>query len=65
MMHRGILQLGGNFRKVQVIFPDHLLALLKLDPADIFAGGDLQILVEQRRQIAGADIHLPGNQRHG
>ena len=63
-MHRGIVELGGDLREVQVVFPDHLLALLKLDPADVFAGGNLQVLVEQRREIAGADVHLPGDQRH-
>ena len=61
----GILQFCRDLRKVQVVFPDHLLALLELDPADILAGRDLQILVEQGRQIAGAHIHLPGHQRHG
>ena len=63
-MNCGILQLCCNFRKVQIVFPDHLLALLELDAADIFAGRDLQILVEQSRQIAGAHVHLPGYQRH-
>ena len=46
MVHRGILQCSGNFREVQIVFPDHLLALLKLDAADILAGGDLQMLLE-------------------
>ena len=65
VVHGGILELRGNFGEIQVVFPNHLLAFLKLDPADIFAGGNLQILVEQSRQIAGAYVHLPGNQRHG
>ena len=64
MVHRGILQIRGDLRKVQVVLPDHLLALLELDAADVFAGGDLQIFVEQGREIAGADVHLPGNQGH-
>ena len=41
MMHRGVLQSGGNLRKVQVVFPDHLFALLELDASDVFAGGNL------------------------
>ena len=65
MVNCGILQLCCNFRKVQIVFPDHLLALLELDAADIFAGRDLQVLMEQSRQIAGAHIYLPGHQRHG
>ena len=65
VVHGGILQCGSNFRKVQVVLPDHLLALLELDAADVFAGGNLQILLEQHRQIAGADIHLLGNQPNG
>ena len=64
VMHRRILQRLGNFRKIHTAFPDHLLALLELDAADVLAGGDLQVLVEQGRQIAGAHIHLPGHQRH-
>ena len=64
-MHGGILKFRGDFREIQVVFPNHLLAFLKLNPADIFAGGNLQILVEQSRQIAGAHVHLPGNQRYG
>ena len=64
-MHRGILQLGSDLGEVQIVFPDHLLALLELDTADIFAGRDLQILMEQSGQITGAHIHLPGNQRYG
>ena len=65
MVHRGILQFRGDLCKIQIVFPNHLLALLELDAADVFAGRYLQILVEQSRQIAGAHIHLPGNQRHG
>ena len=63
-MHRRILQLGGNLGKIQVVLPNHLLALLQLDAADVLAGRDLQILMEECRQVAGADIHLSGNQRH-
>ena len=63
-MHCGILQGCGDLGEVQIVFPNHLLALLELDASDILAGGDLHIFVEQRRQIAGADIHLPGNQGH-
>ena len=39
VMHCGVLQCRGNLRKVQIVLPDHLLALLELDPADILAGG--------------------------
>ena len=64
MMHGGILQHLGDLRKVQVVFPDQLLALLELDAADVLTGGDLQILVEERSQVAGAHIHLPGHHRN-
>ena len=52
-MDGGILQNRGNLGEIQVVFPNHLLAFLQFDSADIFAGGDLQILVEQHRQVAG------------
>ena len=48
-MNSGILQFRCDLRKIQIVFPDHLLAFLELDPADILAGRYLQILVEQRR----------------
>ena len=59
------MQDGGDLGEVQIVLPDHLLALLELDPADVFAGGDLQILVEEHRQIAGADTHLVGHHGDG
>ena len=63
-MDGGILQCCGDFGEVQVVFMDHLLTLLELDAADVLAGGYLQVLVEQGRQVAGAHIHLPGHQGH-
>ena len=65
MVDGGILQRRGDFGKVQVVFPDHLLALLELDTADVFTGGDLQVFLEQHRQVAGADVHLLGNEPNG
>ena len=47
VMHRRILQRSGNFREIHFVFPDHMLALLKIAAADILAGGNLQIIVEQ------------------
>ena len=64
-MNRGILQFCSDLREIQVVFPDHLLALLELDAADVFTGRNLQILVEQSCQIAGAHVYLPGYQRNG
>ena len=64
MMNRGILQFGCDLGEVQIVFPDHLLALLELDPADVFAGGDLEVLVEESRQVAGAHIHFGGHHGH-
>ena len=58
-MYRRILQGRGDLREIHRIFPNHLLALLQLNTADIFTGRDLQVLVEQRRQVAGADVHHP------
>ena len=49
MVDGGILQCCRDLRKVPVALPDHLLALLELNAADILAGRDLQMLVEQRR----------------
>ena len=64
-MHRGVLQSSGDLGEIHGVIPDHLLALLELDAADILAGPDLQVLVKQRRQIAGAHIHCAGHHRHG
>ena len=61
-MDSGILQSCSDFGKIQIVLPDHLLAFLEFDPADILTGGNLQILMEQRRQITGADVHHPGHQ---
>ena len=63
-MYRGVLQGSGDFREIQLVFPDHLLALLQLDAADILAGRNLEILVKQCRQLAGTAIPLPRHQRH-
>ena len=63
-MDGGILQRFRDFREIHIPFPDHLLALLQLDPADVLAGRDLQVLMEQRRQIAGADLHRGRYRRH-
>ena len=65
MMYGRILKRTGDLGEVHGIFPDHLLAFLQLDAADVFAGRNLQILMEQGGQIAGADIHIPGNQGYG
>ena len=64
-MDGGVLQGGSDLREVQIVFPDHLLALLKLDSADVFSRGDLQIFVEQHRQVAGTHPHLTGHQGNG
>ena len=64
-MDGGILQGGSDFGEVQVVLPNHLLTLLKLDAADVLAGGDLQIFLEQHRQIAGAYVYLLGDEPHG
>ena len=63
-MHRGILQRGGDLREVHAAAADHLLAFLQLDAANVFAGRDLQVFVEQSRQVAGAHIHHLRHQRH-
>ena len=64
MMNGGILQGLGNFRQIHIALPDHLFALLQLDPADILAGRDLQVLMKQRSQITGADFGVLCHQRH-
>ena len=46
MVDGGILQCSGDLGEIHRIFPDHLLALLQFDAADILAGGDLQIFME-------------------
>ena len=38
MMDRGILEGRSNLCEVQIIFTDHLLTLLELDPADVLTG---------------------------
>ena len=58
-MHCGILQFCRDFRKIQFVFPNHLLAFLQFDPPDIFRRGNVQMLVEQCCQITGTHIHLP------
>ena len=63
-MNCGILQFRSNLREIQIVFPDHLFTYLELNPADILTGRDLQILMEQRSQIAGTDIHLPCHKRY-
>ena len=63
-MHRGILQALRNFRKIHLAFPDQLLAFSQLNPADILTGGNGQMLLKQRRQIAGADTYPLRHNRH-
>ena len=53
-----------DLREVHIALPDHLLALLELDAADILTGGNGQMLVKQGCQITGAYIGLSGHQGH-
>ena len=61
-MDSGIVKGCGDLCKIQIVFPDHLFTFLELDSPDILTGRNLQIFMEQGRQVAGADIHHPGNQ---
>ena len=63
-MHCGVLECGGDLGEIHGVLPDHLLAFLQFDATNVFAGGDLQVLVEQRSEIAGTHIHLLRNQGH-
>ena len=40
-MNGGVVEGLGNLREVQIALTDHLLALLKLDAANVLAGRDL------------------------
>ena len=63
-MYSGVLQRSCDFSEVQIILPNHLLAFVKFDAADVFTGGNLQIFMEKGCQITGTDIHHPGYQRN-
>ena len=63
-MDGGVLQCLGDLCEIQITLPDHQFALLQLDSADVFAGGELQMLVKQGGQIAWADIGVLRHQRH-
>ena len=65
MMDGGVVQGLGDLGKVQIAFPDHLLAFLQPDATDILTGRDLQVLLKQGGQIAGADIRMLRYQRYG
>ena len=54
-MYRGVLKIFRDLGKIQFSLPDQLLTHLQPHPADILSRGELQMLVKQGRQIAGAD----------
>ena len=64
-MDSGILQRRGNLSEIQVVFSNHLFALLELDPSDVFSGRNLKILVEQNREVAGAHAYLTRHHWYG
>ena len=63
-MHCGVLQIFCDLREVHLSFPDQLFASVQLDPAHILTGRQMQMLMKQRRQVAGADTDSLCHQRN-
>ncbi len=63
-MYGGILEALGDLGKIIPAFPDQLLALFQLQPADIFSRRDLQMALEERGQVGDTDIVGGGNAAH-
>ena len=58
MVDCGIVERRRDLREIQPTLAYEVLALLELDAADVFAGGDVHLAVEERRQMRGADAGL-------